>query len=58
MTLNLGLVQGSDIFLNQTLGPVLGSQKFCKNLTEPDRGITIWLTSWADCCGPRPALSG
>jgi len=33
-------VQGSANFLDQTQGSGLGSQKSCKNLTDPDRGIT------------------
>ena len=35
-----GPVQGSDICLNRTVGPVPGSQKSLKNRTEPDFGIT------------------
>ena len=35
-TWTYGLVQGSDICLNRTIGPVPGSWKSSKNRTEPD----------------------
>ena len=39
-TWTYGPVQGSYICLNQTIGPVPGSQKSSKNQTEPDFGNT------------------
>ena len=40
-TWTYGPDQGSDICLNQTIGPVPGSQKSSKNQIEPDFGITM-----------------
>ena len=45
-----GPVQGSDICLNRTVGPVPGSRKSSKNRTEPDFGITNVIDNQLDPC--------
>ena len=50
---SVGPVQDSDICLNQTIGPLPGSQKSSKNQTKPDFGNTSGKWQWYSAYTPN-----